>query len=329
MILIITNKEDSHPTPVINYLIEKDIPVFRLNTECLLTDYEFRWWCDEGTTDFYIRNIKNDREIFGHELCAVWERRPEFPNELPLKIRSEIDKHNIKEASEFLSFLLYYVSVKFSIGHHLYDRSAASKMLQYYIACELGMKVPTTIYSNKKEYIVPFVKDYKSVALKPIESSGIWLGDEMEYVFYTRKVETYLLLEQPDEAFLQSVSFIQNYIEKAFELRVTVVCNEVFACKIDSQCMNEDSGRIDWRQGYEYGLKHSIFELPERISCFCRDFLKRLNLNFGCFDFVVTPRNEYVFLECNPNGQWLWIELETGLKISESIARHLMNPIGH
>jgi len=27
-----------------------------------------------------------------------------------------------------------------------------------------------------------------------------------------------------------------------------------------------------------------------------------------------------VFLECNPNGQWLWIELETGMRISEAIA---------
>ena len=40
----------------------------------------------------------------------------------------------------------------------------------------------------------------------------------------------------------------------------------------------------------------------------------------GAFDFIVTPSGEYVFLECNPNGQWLWIEMETELKISEAIA---------
>jgi hypothetical protein len=39
---------------------------------------------------------------------------------------------------------------------------------------------------------------------------------------------------------------------------------------------------------------------------------------------IVTPQNEYVFLECNLNGQWLWIEFETGFKISEAIANLLM-----
>ena len=46
MILIITNKEDSHPTPVIQLLTARGISVFRLNTEALLTDYEFCWQND-------------------------------------------------------------------------------------------------------------------------------------------------------------------------------------------------------------------------------------------------------------------------------------------
>lgn len=41
MILLITNKEDAHPTPVIERLSARGVPLFRLNTEALLTDYEF------------------------------------------------------------------------------------------------------------------------------------------------------------------------------------------------------------------------------------------------------------------------------------------------
>ena len=36
-----------------------------------------------------------------------------------------------------------------------------------------------------------------------------------------------------------------------------------------------------------------------------------------------TPSGEHVFLECNPNGQWLWIELATGMPISAAIADEL------
>ena len=85
----------------------------------------------------------------------------------------------------------------------------------------------------------------------------------------------------------------------------------------------DDTGKIDWRQGYGHELQHEIVTLPEHIQTFCREFLKRMHLNFGCFDFIVTPENKYVFLECNPNGQWMWIELITGCDISQIIAHNL------
>ena len=113
-------------------------------------------------------------------------------------------------------------------------------------------------------------------------------------------------------------------MEKQYELRVTVVCDKVFACKIDSQRMEEDKGRVDWRQGYEYGLRYEAYELPDAVKAFCIKFLQDMHLNFGCFDFIVTPQDQFVFLECNPNGQWLWIEQETGMPISQAIAECLM-----
>ena len=324
MIFVITNKEDAHPTPVIEYLNAHKQPVFRLNTEALLTDYEFNWWCNDKGADFCIKNIHNGLVVYGHDINSVWERRPLFPTELMYRNRTEIDKHNLKEAGGFLSFLLYDISDKFSIGHHLYDRSAASKMMQLRIAQELGMNVPATCFSNRKTDIISFAQAYEYITLKPIDVDYLWLGGEDEYVFYTQKVKSSLLSEQPEEAFFQTISYVQNYIEKNFELRITVVCDQCFACKIDSQAMDIDKGKIDWRQGYDYGLKHEIFYLPDNIQKFCKEFLARMHLNFGCFDFIVTPKGKYVFLECNPNGQWLWIEYETGMKISEAIAEALI-----
>jgi hypothetical protein len=36
-------------------------------------------------------------------------------------------------------------------------------------------------------------------------------------------------------------------------------------------------------------------------------------------DFIVTPGGQYVFLENNPFGQYLWLELKTGLPLTEVI----------
>lgn len=38
MILLITDKQDVHPNPVIGKLSENRYPIFRLNTDALLTD---------------------------------------------------------------------------------------------------------------------------------------------------------------------------------------------------------------------------------------------------------------------------------------------------
>jgi hypothetical protein len=325
MILLITNKEDAHPTPVINYFRQNGIPVFRLNTEVLLTDYQFNWRCNITGIDFKIKNIKNELELIGSEITALWDRRPLPPKILQVdNPENEINKHNLEEAHGFLSFLRYYLSEIFSIGSIVYDRVSSSKMLQIKVAKELGMKVPATCFSNQKVEIINFAKDFDYISVKAIESNNIWLGDEFEYVFYAQKVKSSSLINLADESFIQTVSFIQNYVEKLYELRITVVCDKIFACKIDSQLLDEDKGKVDWRQGYDYGLKHEIYNLPVSISDFCLEYLKKMKLNFGCFDFIVTPQMEYVFLECNPNGQWLWIENETGMKISEAIANALM-----
>ena len=324
MILIFTNKEDGHPTHVIQYLNTWRVPVFRINSECLLTDYHFSWWANQHDCDFYIRNIKNGLEVLGHQITAIWERRPEIPSELPFVSEiEEINKHNIEEAHGFLSFIRYYLKDVYSIGSIVEDRPSSSKMLQLSIAHQLGMRIPNTCFSNEKEPIAHLAEQHKWLSLKPISNSSVFLNGEEEYVFYSQKAMSKDLLQQPEEAFTQTVSFVQNYVEKAYELRITVINQVVIACKIDSQIQDDDKGKIDWRQGYDYNLKHEIVELPENIRQFCLAFLQRMKLNFGCFDFIVTPEGEYVFLECNPNGQWLWIEMETGYDITKIMAKNL------
>lgn len=327
MILIFTNKEDTHPTPVIEKLREWGVPFFRFNTECLLTDYSFKWWCDENGSDFHLRSNNHGAEIYGHEVSAIWERRAQSPKTFKIKTDAEEINHMIlDEARGFLSFLRYYLKDVFSIGSIVYDRVVSSKMLQLSLAQKLGMAIPSTMFSNDKTAYESFFARCKTLSLKPIDSDSIFVNGDEEYVFYSQKRSAYEVFSQPSDSFEQTPSFIQEYVDKQYELRVTVCCGEIIACKIDSQAQNEGEGKEDWRQGYEYGLKHEIVDIPVTIQSFCNAFLQEAHIKFGCFDFIVTPNDKYVFLECNPNGQWYWIELETGAPISEMIARHLANP---
>jgi biotin carboxylase len=48
-----------------------------------------------------------------------------------------------------------------------------------------------------------------------------------------------------------------------------------------------------------------------------------LGLVIGTIDLKVAHNGEHVFLEVNPQGQFLYIEIRTGLPISEALAEFL------
>ncbi|MCC6169854.1 MAG: hypothetical protein IT329_21735 [Caldilineaceae bacterium] len=126
--------------------------------------------------------------------------------------------------------------------------------------------------------------------------------------------------------FYQNISLsptqLQEYVEKAFELRIIVIHEKVYAVKIDSQAHEET--KIDWRLYTELN-PHSIFDLPQHIERFCIDFVKEQGLLYGAMDFIVTPKGDYYFLENNPFGQYLWLELETNLPLTEEICNLLID----
>ena len=52
--------------------------------------------------------------------------------------------------------------------------------------------------------------------------------------------------------------------------------------------------------------------------------MKMAGLNYGAWDFLVQDDGTHVALEINPEGNYSWIEEETPLPISASIASFLI-----
>ena len=48
--------------------------------------------------------------------------------------------------------------------------------------------------------------------------------------------------------------------------------------------------------------------------------MRSFDINFASIDMIVTPEGEFVFLDLNPNGQWLWLEEELGLPLVATMA---------
>ena len=125
---------------------------------------------------------------------------------------------------------------------------------------------------------------------------------ERQYVVYTTLVAKEDLAR---DASLSACPVIyQRYVEKAFELRVTVVGDEVFAARIYSQ--ESDGGTIDWRHALSASIRYEVHELDPDLADQCRRLARRLRLEFAGIDLIVTPDEETVFLEVNAAGQWAW-----------------------
>jgi glutathione synthase/RimK-type ligase-like ATP-grasp enzyme len=105
-------------------------------------------------------------------------------------------------------------------------------------------------------------------------------------------------------------------------LRVTVVGSAVFAAEIHSQFTQHT--RFDWRRYDHFETPHRIHALPTEIAQQCVSLVRQLGLCYGAIDLVLTPEGRHVFLEINPNGQYLWIEHATGLPISDAVCDLLL-----
>ena len=68
-------------------------------------------------------------------------------------------------------------------------------------------------------------------------------------------------------------------------------------------------------------------EAPDDIRNRVALMIEELGLEYGALDFIVTPENEWYFLEINCMGQWLWIEQLTNLSISGAIVKWIKKNI--
>ena len=305
MILIITHKTDYTADFVINKLNQQNINYKRLNCEDILNN------------DFAIKISANfSYSILGeNSYQSVWFRRTRLPEINNLKKEEQLYILNETE-SLFKNIFASVSSNWLSLPSAIYE--AENKLLQLKIATKIGFKIPPTLITNSKNELIQFFSDCESeIILKPISQTRIQYKENTAFIFTNPVSKEYI--ERLDEFDLTPCIFQKN-IQKDYELRVTVVGEKAFAAAVYSQ---RDSETInDWRKKK---LEFKEIELPDEIKIKCLNLLKELNLKFGAIDLIKTPNGEFIFLEINPNGQWAWIENQTGQKISDALINLLLD----
>jgi glutathione synthase/RimK-type ligase-like ATP-grasp enzyme len=197
------------------------------------------------------------------------------------------------------------------------------------VAKSCGLRIPPTLVTQDPAAAHRFYAQHDGAVLcKAIGQSGHVPQDDTRQ----RGRQIYANVVGPDavEDFDRvrfAPTLFQRYIDKDYELRVTIVGNAVFAAAIESQ--RSERSKIDWRRYDTKQTPYYPYRLPEHIEQALLNLMRRLGLEYGAIDLIRSTTGEYVFLEVNPGGQWGWVEGMTGHPINEAVARWLITRSGH
>lgn len=314
-VLIVSNKLDPHVDAVIRELHQIDCPVFRLNTEDLCSGFDLDIRMERGEMSGGFQS-----KLRSLDLCSIRSilyRRPQKPEARAIEDLT-VREFAQKEMDTCLNWLwqalqCFWVSKPSSI------KKANSKIDQLRIAPVIGFEVPRTLITSNPSSALQFIKECGGMVINKVLNDGAIQKDGNPHVVYTHRVTEQNLLQLDLVRHMPCV--FQERIEKKFELRITIVGSAVFATEIHSQ--QSERTREDWRRYDLSNTPHRVHQLPKEVEEACLRLVQHYDLAFGAIDMIVTPDGRYVFLEINPNGQWLWIERLTGLPIAKTMAQML------
>lgn len=268
-----------------------------------------------GTFEIDWRGV---RSTWSDRIGSVWYRRVRSPS-APTEMPPDVHEYCVQEAKAFVvgSVLASGLPVM-SAPERVW--AAENKLLQLRLARECGFDVPETVVTNDAGKIRRFFEGCRGrMVVKPLRSGYVEIRGEPRAVFTSQVRQEDL--NHLDDA-MPSPAIYQVLVEKACDVRVTYIAGETFAAEIDSQSDPEAS--VDWRRTANPDLPHRPTELPRELGERVSQLMQRLGLKFGALDFIRTRDGRFVFLEVNPNGQWLWLEDRLEFPISRRIADWLV-----
>jgi hypothetical protein len=187
------------------------------------------------------------------------------------------------------------------------DVLAGNKAYQLQAAARAGFRVPATLISQDPEAVRGFCNDQGGIIIakklvgappKPlatIEVSADQLTD--------------------DEAISACPAIYQEKIVGGRHLRVHYFGGRILTALIESPL-------LDWRR--DLSVPMTAFELPREVEGRVDDLMRALGLRMGVIDMMLTASGEFVWIELNTQGQFLFMEALAGLPLGAAMSDFLV-----
>lgn len=299
-ILIITSSIDCTVDSII-HRYETEVNFFRIDVDDFAN---YKISVGQNNKIWEIIDLKNKTSICKDNIWSIYYRKPILPD------LSEYESSYHMMIQKDIMGLLNGIVDSFDgivVSKPSLLRLAENKTNQLIYAIKHKWKIPNSFIGNNSDKQIDFSLQ-KSI-IKPLTTGKVYTENGCE-LYQTSYFEC-----KKEDISLTPI-YLQNYIQKQFEVRITVINNTFYTIRIDTM------DKLDWRSDYE-NHEYTLIECPDDIKSNCLSMLENYHLNFGTFDYIVTPENEWIFLELNPNGQWLWLEEALNLDMSEKLITYL------
>lgn len=289
-VLIVTALEDVTADLVIRALNERAVPVVRIDPADIGAKLTFaahigdrgKAWGGDLRTGSRDLDLAHARSVY-HRRPSPWRFR---------HLSEQARDFSTAEARHGLGGLLAALPV-LHVNHPLANAHAEYKPVQLQVASELGFAVPATLITNSLTAAREFAAEYGPVVYKAFR--GVPPTGDRAGAIWTQRIDANDL----DESVTVTAHLFQAEVDKVADVRVTVVGRQVFAFLVEAR-----ERSLDWRAGDWDQLPLTPIELPDQLVERMYGYLNRFGLAFGCFDLVVDRQWRYLWIECNPNGQW-------------------------
>ncbi len=307
MILIISSQEDSHAMAILEYLKNRNVSVHLLDLSQF--PQKSRISIESNHKGEHIYTFIDEGVKIDLSQCSViWWRRPQ-PFQIHEDIQSPEDINFIYTECHATLTGVWASLNPFWINNPIRDEEASKKIYQLSLAQKLGLIIPDTCITNDPIKAKKFISLHgkKQIIYKPFS------GTEETWR------ETRLLKEE-EHTLIESVKYspviFQEYIKAEADLRITVVGKEIFTVAIYT---NNASYKVDFRMVMNEATMEA-YELPIEIKMLLLKLMDNLGLVYGAIDMRLKANGDYIFLEINPSGQWLFVEDGTHLPITKTFA---------
>lgn len=247
----------------------------------------------------------SDSSLVDDSISAVWNRRMHDP----VPDCAEADRNFA--TWEWKLFQRNVFSLENAYGGALWVNGLAAsqraelKLVQLDTCRRLGIPFPETLVTTDATEVAGFIRRWGRVVFKS------FLVHQWEERISGRMHAVGVSLldgdsELPAEAIAVCPGIYQRYIEKRYDVRVTVIGDRLFAVSLGK---GASGAYVDWRgQAKDPAFRAEAIVLPSPVEEKLRFLMHELGLVFGCIDLAVDRDGDFYFLEVNQAGQFLFVE---------------------